>query len=35
MTPFCGLWMGCNCLKAMQSHYEETVDFLPEIPGTY
>ena len=31
--PF--LWMGCNCLKAIQSHYEETVYFLPEIPGTH
>ena len=29
------LWMGCNCLKAIQSHYEETVYFLPEIPGTH
>ena len=27
--PF--LWMGCNCLKARQSHYEQTVYFLPEI----
>ena len=27
--------MGCNCLKARQSHYEETVYFLPESPGTY
>ena len=32
-APF--LWMGCNCLKAIQSHYEETVYFLPEIPGTH
>ena len=31
--PF--LWMWCNCLKAIQSHYEETVYFLPEIPGTH
>ena len=29
------LWMGCNCLKARQSHCEETVYFLPEIPGTH
>ena len=28
------LWKGCNCLKARQSHYEETVYFLPEVPGT-
>ena len=21
------LWKGCNCLKAIQSHYEETVSF--------
>ena len=26
-APF--LWMGFNCLKAIQSHYEETVYFLP------
>ena len=32
-APF--LWMGCNCLKAIQSHYEETVYFLPDIPGIY
>ena len=32
-SPF--LWMGCNCLKARRSHYEETVYFLPEIPGTH
>ena len=32
-APF--LWMGCNCLKAIQSHYEETVYFLTEIPGTH
>ena len=25
--------MGCNYLKAMQNHYEDTVYFLPEIPG--
>ena len=31
--PF--LWMGVNYLKAIQSHYEETVYFLPEIPGTH
>ena len=31
--PF--LWMGCNCLKAIQSYYEETVYVLPEIPGTH
>ena len=31
--PF--LRMRCNCLKARQSHYEETVYFLPEIPGTH
>ena len=31
--PF--LWKGCNCPKAIQSHYEETVYFLPEIPGTH
>ena len=31
--PF--LCMGCNCLKAMQSHYEEAVYFLPEIIGTH
>ena len=29
------LWMGWNCLKAIQSHYEETVYFLPEILGTH
>ena len=29
------LWMGCNCLKARQSHYEETVYFLPEISGAH
>ena len=29
------LWMGCNCLKAIQSLYEETVYFLPEIPGIH
>ena len=29
--PF--LWMGCNCLTAIESHYEEIVCFLPEIPG--
>ena len=29
--PF--LWKGWNCLKAIQSHYEETVS--PEIPGTH
>ena len=29
------LWMGCNCLKTRQSHYEKTVYFLPEIPGTH
>ena len=29
------LWMGCNCLKARQSHYEETVYFLPEIFGSH
>ena len=29
------LWMGCTCLKAIQIHYEETVYFLPEIPGTH
>ena len=29
--PF--LSMGCNWLKARQSHYEETVYLLPEIPG--
>ena len=29
------LWMGCTCLKAIQSHYKETVYFLPEIPGTH
>ena len=29
------LWMECNCLRAIQSHYEETVYFLPEIPGTH
>ena len=23
------LWMGFNCLKRLQSHYEETVYFLP------
>ena len=23
---------GCNCLKAIKSHYEETVYFLPEVP---
>ena len=27
--------LACNCLKAIQSHYEETVYFLPEIPGTH
>ena len=27
--PF--LWMGCNVPKARQSHYEQTVYFLPEI----
>ena len=32
-SPF--VWMGCNCLKATQSYYEETVYFLPEIPGTH
>ena len=32
-VPF--LCMVCNCLKAMQSHYEETVYFLPEIPDTH
>ena len=26
--------MRCNCLKAIQSHFEKTVYFLPEIPGT-
>ena len=26
---------GCNCLKAIKSHYEETVYFLPEVPGTH
>ena len=31
--PF--LRIGCNCLKAKQSHYEETVYFLPETPGTH
>ena len=31
--PF--LCMRCNCLKAIQSHYEETVYFLPEIPGAH
>ena len=25
------MWIGCNCLKARQSYYEETVYFLPEI----
>ena len=29
------LWMGCNCLKARQSHYEETFYFLPESPSTH
>ena len=29
------VWMGCNCLKTRQSHYEETVYFFPEIPGTH
>ena len=29
------LWMGYNCLKAIQSRYEETVYFFPEIPGTH
>ena len=29
------LWMGCNCLKARQSHYEEVVYFSPEIPGSH
>ena len=34
MAPF--LCMGYNCLKARQSHYEETtVYFLPEVPGTH
>ena len=32
-SPF--LWMGCNCLNARQSHYEETVYFLSEIPVTH
>ena len=31
--PF--LWMGRTCLKAILSHYEDTVYFLPEIPGTH
>ena len=31
--PF--FWMGCNCLKAIQSHYGETVYFLPEIAGSH
>ena len=29
------LWIGCNCLKAIQSHYQETVYFLLGIPGTH
>ena len=29
------LWMRCNCLKGRQIHYEKTVYFLPEIPGTH
>ena len=29
------LWIGCNCLKARQRHYKETVYFLPEIPGIH
>ena len=29
------LWMGCKSLKVIQSHYEEAVYFLPEIPGTH
>ena len=29
------VWMECNCFKATQSYYEETVYFLPEIPGTH
>ena len=33
MTPF--FMMGCICLKAIQSQYEDTVYFLPEIPGTH
>ena len=32
-SPF--VWMGCNCFKATQTYYEETVYFLPEIPGTH
>ena len=28
-------WLGCNCLKARQNHYKETVYFLPEILGTH
>ena len=31
--PF--LWMGYTCLKSIQSRYEETVYFLPEILGTH
>ena len=31
--PF--LWVGGNCLKTRQSHYEEIVYFLPEILGTH
>ena len=27
--------LGCNYLKSIQSHYEETVYFLPKIPGTH
>ena len=29
------MWMGCNCLKAIERDHEETVYFLPEIPGTH
>ena len=29
------LSMGCNCLKARQSQYDEAVYFLPEITGTH
>ena len=31
--PF--LLMGCNCVKTRQSHYAQSVYFLPEIPGTH
>ena len=31
--PF--LLMGCNCVKARQSDYAQSVYFLPEIPGTH